>query len=136
LIQVLVITHGGIASELIAAARRILGELPGTHALALGWEDDTDSATAEIRAIVDGLGGQELLILTDMFGGTPTNLALAFLEPARVEVLTGVNLPMLLKVSSRGSDESLAEVSRKARSEGRRSIYMASEVLSRSQPTS
>lgn len=135
MIHILLITHGDIATELIASATRIVGDLLHTRALRLGWDDDPEATRRVIRAAVDELGGDDtLLILTDMFGGTPTNLALAFMEPSRVEVVTGVNLPMLLKVASREAGETVAEVARKARAEGRRSIYIASEVLAKTEP--
>src|SRR6185437_10225697 len=100
MIGVVVVTHGQLATELLNAAETIVGELPRFAAVSIGWHEDTEDARAEIaEAIARVEQGQGVLILTDMFGGTPSNLAMTFLEPNRIEVLTGVNLPMLIKLA-------------------------------------
>ena len=126
MIAILVVTHGRVAEELVSAARTIQGELPGVVAVPLGWGDDAATASSAIgRAIVDA--GGEALVLTDMFGGTPTNLSLPYLS-AKVEIVTGVNLPMILKAAAL-REGVLAEVARAVREQGKGAIYVASEIL-------
>jgi PTS system mannose-specific IIA component len=126
MIAIVVVTHGRLAEELVTAARTIHGELPGLVAVSLGWGDDAATVSSAIgRAIVDA--GGEVLVLTDMFGGTPTNLSLPYLS-ARVEIVTGVNLPMIIKAASLRDGE-LAQVARAVRDQGKGAIYVASEIL-------
>jgi mannose PTS system EIIA component len=126
-IGIVVVTHGNLAAELVSAARTIVGELPGVAAVSIGWADDMGAAHAAIESALAEVGGEGRLILTDMFGGTPTNISLPFLS-AQVEIVTGVNLPMLIKASGLREGE-LREVARVVREQGRRSIDVASEVL-------
>jgi PTS system mannose-specific IIA component len=127
-IGVLVVSHGRVAEELVQAARTIVGDLPRATAVSIGWSDDMNAARAAIeRALRELDGGDGVLVLTDMFGGTPTNVSLPFLSE-RVEIVTGVNLPMLIKLSSLRQG-TLAEVARAVRAEGQRHMYVASEVL-------
>jgi PTS system mannose-specific IIA component len=125
-----VVTHGQLATELLHAAEMIVGDLPGFQAVSIGWHDDVTVAHAAIAAAiakVDRGGG--VLLLTDMFGGTPSNLGMAFLEAGRVEVVTGVNLAMLIKLA-RGTEE--ADLLSRARSlcdHGRAAIRVASDLL-------
>jgi PTS system mannose-specific IIA component len=130
-IGVVVVTHGQLATELLNAAEAIVGDLPAFAAVSVGWHDDTEDAREEIRQAVIRLQGESgVLLLTDMFGGTPTNIGLSFVEPDRVEVVTGVNLPMLIKLSSlRSSGRSLLEVARDLRETGRNAIQLASDLL-------
>src|SRR6185295_11375406 len=96
----LILTHGGLARELLAAAQVISGRLAGIEALSLDWNDTFEEAKAKVRAALDRLDdGHGVLILTDMYGGTPSNVAVTFLQNDRVEVLTGVNLPMVLRLA-------------------------------------
>ena len=128
MIGVVVVSHGHVAEELVQAARTIVGDFPKAASVSIGWSDDMNAVRAAIeRALreVEGDGG--VLVLTDMFGGTPTNVALPFLSP-RVEIVTGVNLPMLIKLSSLRQGE-LAEVARAVRAQGQGAIYVASEIL-------
>ena len=127
MIGIVVITHGALAQELVAAARMIVGELPNAAAVSIGWGEDPGAARQAIEAALTQVGGEEVLILTDMFGGTPTNLSLPFLS-RRVEIVTGVNLPMLIKLTGLRQGE-LAEVARAVRDQGKGAIYVASEVL-------
>jgi len=104
----LILTHGGLARELLAAAQVISGRLAGIEALSLDWNDTFDEARAKVRAALERLDeGQGVLILTDMYGGTPTNVAVTFLELGHVEVLTGVNLPMVLRLACQQTEEPL-----------------------------
>jgi mannose PTS system EIIA component len=126
-IGIVVVTHGNLAAELVSAARTIVGELPGVAAVSIGWADDMGAAHAAIEGALAEVGGEGRLILTDMFGGTPTNISLPFLSP-QVEIVTGVNLPMLIKASGLREGE-LRDVARVVREQGRRSIDVASEIL-------
>src|SRR5688500_14975832 len=127
MIGIVVVTHGSLAGELVNATRTIVGEIPRIAAVSIGWSDDMASARDAIERALAEVGGEEALILTDMFGGTPTNVSLPFLS-ARVEIVTGVNLPMLIKLSGLREGD-LLEVARVVRDQGKGAIYVASEVL-------
>ncbi|HNV02207.1 MAG TPA: PTS sugar transporter subunit IIA [Vicinamibacterales bacterium] len=130
MIGVVVVTHGQLATELLNAAEAIVGDLPRFAAVSIGWHDDTDDAREEIRQAIARLQGEHgVLVLTDMFGGTPTNLGLSFVEPDRVEVVTGVNLPMLIKLASLRASQDLLAVARQLRETGRNAIHVASDLL-------
>lgn len=129
-VAAVLVTHGQVANELLAAAETIVGSLHYATAVSIGWHDDTDTARAEIeRAIERVSNGNGVLLLTDMFGGTPTNIAAMFLDDKSVEVITGVNLPMLIKFASADLGASLTEVARRVRDGGRDGIYLAGELL-------
>ncbi len=132
MIPVLVLTHGDLAVSILESARKIDPHLvEATDAVTLPWEVDTDSATADLRARLKAMDdGAGVLVLTDMFGGTATNLALPFLKPDRIEIVTGVNLPMLVKLGSlRGRDVPLNELASRLADAGQKSIRLASEFL-------
>ena len=132
MIPVLVLTHGELAEELVRAARTIDPEVEAqTSAMPLPWEIDSDEASRKLRKRLRELDqGEGTLVLTDMFGGTATNLALPFLDQEKVEVVTGVNLPMLVKLGSlRGRSLSLHELATMLTTAGQKSIRVASEVL-------
>ena len=130
MIGVVVVTHGQLAVELLNAAEAVVGELPQFTAVSIGWHDDTQDAREEISsAIARVKGGDGVLILTDMFGGTPSNLALTFLETNVVEVLTGVNLPMLIKLAGVVNGADLLSLAREMREHGRHAIWVASDLL-------
>jgi mannose PTS system EIIA component len=125
-----VVTHGNLAGELLAAAEMIVGPVSHIAAVSIGWHDDVDVAREEVqRAITRVSKGGEALLLTDMFGGTPTNIASMFLEEGVVEVITGVNLPMVIKLATDTGQDSLAEVARRICDQGRQGIYMAGALL-------
>jgi PTS system mannose-specific IIA component len=126
MIGILVVTHGQLAEELVNAARQIVGEVPAIFAVSLGWGDDVTAAREAIERGLAEAGG-EALLLTDMFGGTPTNLSLPFLSE-KVEIVTGVSLPMLIKAVSQ-REGPLAEMARAVRDQGKGAIYVASEIL-------
>jgi len=113
----------------VNAARTIVGELPCVAAVSIGWSDDPAAAEKSIERGLAEAGGGEALVLTDMFGGTPTNLSLPYLSE-KVEIVTGVNLPMLIKALSL-REGALVEVARAVREQGKGAIYVASEVLAR-----
>jgi PTS system mannose-specific IIA component len=124
------VTHGQLANELVSAAEMIVGEIHHITAVSIGWHDDVDVAREEIeRAIQRVNTGGGVLLLTDMFGGTPTNLAATFLGQAKVEVVTGVNLPMVIKLATQDKDEGLAELARRVRDQGQQQIHLASDIL-------
>jgi PTS system mannose-specific IIA component len=128
-IGIVVVSHGQVAGELVNAARTIVGEVPAIAAVSIGWADDMAAARDKIAQALAEVGGGDVLILTDMFGGTPTNVSLPFLSP-RVEIVTGVNLPMLIKlIGLREGD--LLEVARVIRDQGKGAIYVASEILAK-----
>jgi mannose PTS system EIIA component len=131
MIGLVVVTHGRLAEELVNATRQIVGEIPAIAAVSIGWGDDVATAQQGIERGLAEVGG-DALILTDMFGGTPTNLALPFLS-SRVEIVTGVNLPMLIKAVSL-REGSLAEVAAAVRDQGKGAIYVASDVLGKKLP--
>jgi PTS system mannose-specific IIA component len=125
-IGIVVVTHGNLARELVSAAEKIVGEIPAIRAVSIGWADDVSAARAALESALQAVGG-EALVLTDMFGGTPTNVSLPFLS-GRVEIVTGVNLPMLIKLTGLREGD-LREVARVVRDQGRGAVSVASEVL-------
>ncbi|MCS6815788.1 MAG: PTS sugar transporter subunit IIA [Blastocatellia bacterium] len=125
-----VITHGQLATELVNAAEMIIGEISHITAVSIGWHDDVEVARETIRqAIARVNSGRGVLLLTDMFGGTPTNLAATFLGSEPVEIVTGVNLPMILKLADQDPNDDLLTVARKVKEQGQKNIYLASEIL-------
>ncbi len=125
-----IVTHGHLAGELLAAAEMIVGPISYITAVSIGWHDDVDAARDEVqRAITRVSQGGGVLLLTDMFGGTPTNIASMFLEEGKVEVVTGVNLPMIIKLSSQSGTESLSEIAHRVCDLGRQGIYLAGDLL-------
>jgi PTS system mannose-specific IIA component len=126
-----VVTHGNLATELVSAAETIISEdIRHITAITIGWHDDVDVARDEIGKAIERVNeGAGVVVLTDMFGGTPTNLACTFLGNAPIEVVTGVNLPMILKLVDQQPDETLSEIARRVRDQGQKNIYLASEVL-------
>jgi mannose PTS system EIIA component len=126
-IGIVVVTHGALAAELVNAARTIVGDIPAIAAVSIGWTDDMGMAREAIEGAMAEVGGADVLILTDMFGGTPTNVSLPFLSP-RVEIVTGVNLPMLIKLTTLREGD-LVEVARVIRDQGKGAIFVASEIL-------
>jgi PTS system mannose-specific IIA component len=129
-IGVVVVTHGQLATELLNAAEMIVGDLPQFTAVSIGWHDDVNDAREEIVQAIERVRGEEgVLLLTDMFGGTPSNLGMTFLEKDRIEVITGVNLPMLIKLAGLRQPQDLLAVARQMRDDGRNAIWVASDLL-------
>lgn len=131
MIGILLVTHGRLAEELRAAALTIQPGLERIVAVALEWSETGQDASEKIRRGLELADeGEGAVILTDMFGGTPTNLTLPFLRKDRVEIVTGVNLPMLLKCAAlQKSGRPVTEVAHVAKDRGQRSIYVASDLL-------
>ena len=131
MIGVVVVTHGQLATELVNAAETIVGDLPNFTAVSIGWHEDVQDARDAIAAAIERVrqpGG--VLLATDMFGGTPSNLGITFLAPDSIEVVTGVNLPMLIKAASLKEETSLTQIARTLREHGRNAIWVASDLLS------
>jgi PTS system mannose-specific IIA component len=125
-----IVTHGQLANELVSAAEMIVGEIHHITAVSIGWHDDVDVAREEVeRAIQRVDAGSGVLLLTDMFGGTPTNIAATFFSQASVEVVTGVNLPMVIKLATQDKDEQLSDLARRVRDQGQQQIHLASDIL-------
>src|SRR5436190_21832436 len=126
----LIVTHGRLAIELLNAAEQIVGEIHHVAAVSLGWHDEVDTAAASIGKAIERVRTPDgVLILTDMFGGTPTNIASTFLDEGKVEIVTGVNLPMLIKFAQLGEGPTLAAAAKAVREQGQSSIYIASHLL-------
>jgi PTS system mannose-specific IIA component len=125
-----IVTHGHLAGELLSAAEMIVGPISFITAVSIGWHDDVDAARDEVqRAITRVSQGAGVLLLTDMFGGTPTNIASMFLDDGNIEVVTGVNLPMVIKLASQSADISLTEAATRVCELGRQGIYRAGDLL-------
>ena len=131
MIGVLLVTHGKLAEELRDAALTIQPEMARVVAVALEWNQTGEDARERIaRGLAEADEGEGAVILTDMFGGTPTNLTLSFLQKDRVEIVTGVNLPMVLKcVALQRSGRAVVEIAHVAKDRGQRSICVASDLL-------
>ncbi len=130
LIGGVIVTHGNLAVELLSAAETIVGDIQHIQAISIGWHDDLELAREAISKALELVdAGAGVLVLTDMFGGTPTNIACTFLGSAPIEVVTGVNLPMVIKLADQQPDETLPIIARRVREQGQKNIYLASEVL-------
>src|SRR5579862_1905445 len=106
-----IVTHGQLANELVAAAEMIVGEFEHITAVSIGWHDDVDVARDQVSEAIERANkGSGVIVLTDMFGGTATNIAATFMGETAVEVVTGVNLPMVIKMASQPTDEPLVEL--------------------------
>jgi len=129
-IGVVVITHGQLATELVNSAEMIVGDLPHFTAVSIGWHDDVTDAREDIAQAIERVRADGcVLLLTDMFGGTPSNLGMTFLEKDRIEVITGVNLPMLIKLAGKTRSSDLLAVAQEMREHGRNAIWVASDFL-------
>ncbi len=126
MVQVLIITQGRLADELLEAAGRISGSANGLTALSLDWEQDVETAARRIEETVTGLEANDgLLILTDVFGGTPYNLATQHYQPGQVEILAGVNLPIVVRLACRGTKtRELTELAEWIEGKGRASVCL------------
>ena len=136
-VGVVVVTHGQLAAELLNAAEMIVGDLPHFTAVSIGWHDDVNLAREEIARAIERVrekvstperpGG--VLVLADMFGGTPANLGVTFLETDRVEVITGLNLAMLMKLARPLKETDLLTLAREIGDQGRNAIWVASDLI-------
>lgn len=125
-----IVSHGQVANELVAAAEAVVGDLSHITAVSIGWHDDVELARSEIeRAISIVSEGNGVLVLTDMFGGTPTNIAAMFLKADEVEIVTGVNLPMVIKLASVTKEMTLRELAMEVEEQGKEAICRAGMLL-------
>ncbi|MEA1940718.1 MAG: PTS sugar transporter subunit IIA [Pseudomonadota bacterium] len=130
MIGVVVVSHGRLADEFVAATEHVVGPMDALLAVCIGPDDDMEKRRTDIKeAIADADRGEGVLVLTDMFGGTPSNLAISLLEPGKVEVIAGVNLPMLIKLAEARSRADLDSLARMGEDAGKRYIAIASNVL-------
>ncbi len=122
-----IVSHGQVANELLAAAETVVGAQNHIAAVSIGWHDDVESAKSEIeRAIRQVSSGIGVLLLTDMFGGTPTNISAMFIKAGEVEIVTGVNLPMVIKLASQNKETTLTEMAKEVEEQGKQAIYRTS----------
>jgi PTS system mannose-specific IIA component len=134
MIGLVVVTHGRLAEEFIAAAEHVVGRLEAIRAVSIGPEDDMDVRRKEIIAAAKACDqGDGVVILTDMFGGTPSNLAISVMGGGKIEVIAGVNLPMLIKLAEVRGKLPLAEAALAAQEAGRKYISVASALLQRAE---
>ncbi len=125
-----IVSHGQVATELLAAAEAVVGDLSHITAVSIGWHDDVEIAKEEIaRAIRHVSQGVGVLLMTDMFGGTPTNISAMFLKENEVEIVTGVNLPMVIKLASHSVETTLSELAREVEEQGKQAIYRTGALL-------
>lgn len=125
-----IVSHGQVANELLAAAEAVVGDLSNITAVSIGWHDDVELAQDEIaRAIKNVSEGAGVLLLTDMFGGTPTNISAMFLKDGEVEIVTGVNLPMVIRLANVSPEMTLRELAAEVEEQGKSAICRAGELL-------
>jgi PTS system mannose-specific IIA component len=136
-VGVVVVTHGQLATELLNAAEMIVGDLPHFTAVSIGWHEDVEQARLEIARAIERVRTMvqtnempgRVLVLTDMFGGTPANLGVTFLETDSVEVITGLNLAMLMKLARPLKETDLLTLARDIGEQGRNAIWVASDLI-------
>ena len=134
MIGVVLVTHGGLAREFVAALEHIVGAQDQTETVLIGPDDDIEKRRQEIiRKVTDVDSGDGVVVLTDLFGGTPSNLAISIMDTQKVEIIAGGNLPMLIKLASVRDSMSLADAAEAAQKSGKKYINLASRLLS-SQP--
>lgn len=129
MIGLVLVTHAGLAHELLAAAEMIVGPLELAEAVGIHPGDEVDTIRISIESAIGKVTAESVLLMTDMFGGTPSNMSLSFLEENRVEVLTGVNLPMLIKFFSDRGKYGISELAAQIKECGRESISVAGDYL-------
>jgi mannose PTS system EIIA component len=130
MIGLVLVTHGRLAAEFISAMEHVVGPQPEVEAICIGPEDDMEARRADIAAAAARVdGGKGVILLTDMFGGTPSNLAISLMGRDNVEVIAGINLPMLIRLASVRKDMSVAAAVEAAQEAGRKYISVASKIL-------
>lgn len=131
MIGLVVATHARLAEEFVSACEMIIGPLQNVRAVGISREDSVEEIRSCLNQAVEAVGGdgEGVIIMTDMFGGTPANISLAFLDPSKIEVLTGVNLPMVLKFFNSQEGLLLSELAAMLKAYGQQSISLASEFL-------
>jgi len=130
MIGLVLVTHGHLATEFRSALEHVVGPQQNLATIAIAPDDDMEGRRRDIIAAVESVEtGKGVIVLTDMFGGTPSNLAISVMEPGRIDVVAGVNLPMLIKLASVREDKTLDEAVTSAQDAGRKYITVASRVL-------
>ena len=130
MIGMILVTHGRLAEEFVHAMEHVVGQQPDVATVCIGPHDDMEARRKEIaRAIKQVDSGDGVVILTDLFGGTPSNLGISLLESGRTEVIAGINLPMLIRLAGARKEMSMAAAAKAARDAGRNYITIASEFL-------
>jgi len=130
MIGLVLVTHGRLAEEFVAATEHVVGPQSQTRAICIGPDDDMEQRRQDILDAIGAVDdGDGVIVLTDMFGGTPSNLAISVMDKASVEVIAGVNLPMLIKLASARSDNDLQGAVAAAQEAGRAYIHVASRLL-------
>ena len=134
MIGIVLVTHGRLADELIAALEHVVGPQSNIASICIGPDDDMEQQRKHIlRSVAEADVGDGVVVLTDMFGGTPSNLAISIMDKANVEIIAGVNLPMLIKLASVCETEPLGKAAISAQEAGRKYINIASQLLAREQ---
>jgi PTS system mannose-specific IIA component len=130
MIGLVLVTHGALATEFVTAMEHVVGKQRAIAAICIGPDDDMETRRDDIaRAIADVDMGRGVIVLTDLFGGTPSNMAISLMEPGRVEVIAGINLPMLIRLEGARRTMGVRDAVAAAREAGRKYISVASEVL-------
>jgi len=130
MIGMILVTHGNLAEEFVHAMEHVVGDQAAVRTVCIGPNDDMEQRRAEIRAAIQAVdSGDGAVILTDLFGGTPSNLAISVMEPGKVEVIAGVNLPMLIQLTSVRKADDMVTALEEAQNAGRKYINVASQVL-------
>ena len=130
MIGLVLVTHGRLAAEFVVAMEHVVGPQSAVEAICIGPEDDMELRRADIAKAIRAVeGGRGVIVLTDLFGGTPSNLAISLMQPGKVEVIAGINLPMLIRLGGARKTMKVTEAVAAAREAGRKYITVASEVL-------
>ena len=129
MIGLVLVTHAGLARELLTASEMIVGKLDMAETVGIQQDDPVEGIREAIAGAIEKVNAAGVIIMTDMFGGTPSNMSLSFLEDDRVEVLTGVNLPMVIKFAAERGKRGVAELAGLLKECGRESISVAGEYL-------
>ena len=132
MIGIVIVTHSALADEFLMATQQIVGTVEGIEPISIDPSDPIEEVEKRIKKGIKKVdAGKGVLILTDMFGGTPSNISLSFQEKGKVEIVTGVNLPMLIKLSTLREEKTLDELASFIKSYGQKNIHLASEILER-----
>lgn len=135
MIGMVLVTHGRLADEFISALEHVVGSQEHVATVCIGPDDDMEQRRKDILGSITQVdSGKGVILLTDMFGGTPSNLAISVIDKANVEVIAGINLPMLIKLASVRKTESLMDAASSAQEAGRKYINIASQLLGQEQP--
>ena len=130
MIGLVLVTHGRLAAEFVVAMEHVVGPQTAVASICIGPDDDMEMRRGDIaKAIREVDGGRGVIVLTDLFGGTPSNLAISLMQPGRVEVIAGINLPMLIRLEGARRTMNVKDAVAAAREAGRKYISVASEVL-------